>query len=262
MQSSTSCAASHRQRSEGARRRHAATQSMFKLSGWERVSTLMPGHTISRQKDWWETGNQVATKITDQIDLWSRKPQHSETLRRAMKGAESESVLHQLAWATIHDEVRLKHYFSTGQAAHLRGAEGTVVCTDGSVHLDVLENGHTKALLGEGIAADAYQAEEGGAEIALTRQADEVLWWGCDTKALLQGLQAWQSTIFHPSPDNHQMLPVLQTVVEKAARQTRQTHEFWLKAHAGMGLNEEADISMSWYTRPPSWGPGIPGHRG
>eukprot|EP00961_Rhodomonas_salina_P280290 3786497-Rhodomonas_salina.1 len=38
--------------------------------------------------------------------------------------------------------------------------------------------------------ADAYQEEAGGAEIALTRHTDDVLWWGCDTKALLQGLQA------------------------------------------------------------------------
>eukprot|EP00961_Rhodomonas_salina_P077337 1037200-Rhodomonas_salina.1 len=65
-----------------------------------------------------------------------------------MKGAERAGVLRQLAWATIHDKAHLKHYFSVGQAAHLRGAEGTVLCTDGSVHLDVLENGHTKASLG------------------------------------------------------------------------------------------------------------------
>eukprot|EP00961_Rhodomonas_salina_P181569 2450808-Rhodomonas_salina.1 len=38
------------------------------------------------------------------------------------------------------------------------------------------------------------------------------------------------------------MRTAVQTVVEKAARQTRQTQAFWLKAHAGMGLNKEADI--------------------
>eukprot|EP00961_Rhodomonas_salina_P286627 3872874-Rhodomonas_salina.2 len=45
-----------------------------------------------------------------------------------------DSVRRQLAWATIHDGVRLEHYFSAGQAAHLRGAdsEGTVLFTDGS----------------------------------------------------------------------------------------------------------------------------------
>eukprot|EP00961_Rhodomonas_salina_P034779 468195-Rhodomonas_salina.1 len=38
------------------------------------------------------------------------------------------------------------------------------------------------------------------------------------------------------------MRPALQRVVEKAATQTQPTHAFWLKAHAGVGLNEEADI--------------------
>lgn len=92
-------------------------------------------HQQTEASDWWETGNPVATKITDHSDLWSRKPRHSETLRRALKGAESEGVRRQLAWATIHGDVRLEHYFGAGQAAHLRDAEGTVLCTDGSVHL-------------------------------------------------------------------------------------------------------------------------------
>eukprot|EP00961_Rhodomonas_salina_P079056 1063005-Rhodomonas_salina.1 len=140
-------------------RKFKLPQSM--LSGWKLASSLMQGHTISRQKDWWETGNPVATKITDHLDLWSRTPRHSETLRRAMKRAESAGVRRQLAWATIHDEVCLEHYFSMGQAAHLRGAEGTVLCTDGSVHLDVLENGHTKASLWAGIA---YREGDGQGE--------------------------------------------------------------------------------------------------
>lgn len=132
------------------------------------------------------------------------------------------------------------------------------MCTDGSVKLQVLDNGHTKASLGAGLSyrqgygedlaigiegrADAYQAEAGGADIALVRHAHDVLYWGCNTKALLQGLQAWQHTLFRPSPYNQRMRPALQRLVETAATQTRPTHAFWVKAHAGHGGNEGADI--------------------
>eukprot|EP00961_Rhodomonas_salina_P274185 3704217-Rhodomonas_salina.1 len=52
-----------------------------------------------------------------------------------MKGMDSCSARQQLAWSTVHEDQRLEDYFSSGQAAHLRTARGTVVCTDWSVKL-------------------------------------------------------------------------------------------------------------------------------
>eukprot|EP00961_Rhodomonas_salina_P017387 233894-Rhodomonas_salina.1 len=113
----------------------------------------MPGQPISRRKGWWVTGNPVATNSKDHLDLWVLRtsPVHKETLRRAMKGMDSCSARQQLAWSTVHEDQRLEDYFSAGQATHLRTAGGTVVCTDWSVKLSVLENGHTKASLGAGL---------------------------------------------------------------------------------------------------------------
>eukprot|EP00961_Rhodomonas_salina_P180415 2435146-Rhodomonas_salina.1 len=215
----------------------------------------MQGHDISRRKEWWVTGNPVSTKTKDHLDLWARRPKDcaSQTLRSAFNHREEDEVTSQLAWHTIHDDPRLEDYFGAGQGAHLRGATGTVLCTDGSVKLQVLENGHTKASLGAGVAyrdgdgtdqgfglegrADAYEAESGAANIVMTVHADDDLHWGCDSKALLQGLAAWQNDLFRPSPHDHHLRLALKTLVETAAAQTAPTHAYWFKAHAGMELN-------------------------
>eukprot|EP00961_Rhodomonas_salina_P035726 480488-Rhodomonas_salina.1 len=46
-------------------------QGMMKR--WERKSTLMPGQSISRKMGWWKTGDPVATKTKDHLDLWAPK---------------------------------------------------------------------------------------------------------------------------------------------------------------------------------------------
>eukprot|EP00961_Rhodomonas_salina_P208982 2820334-Rhodomonas_salina.1 len=180
---------------------------------------------------WWKTGDPVATKTKDHLDLWMPKgvEVNSETLRRAMAGEGTEAVRAQLAWATIHEDERLEDYFGAGQASHLRGAEGVVMCTDGSVKLSQLDNGHTKASLGAGLAyrgtdgedegigvegrADAYEAEGGGINEALRRHKADKLFVGCDTKALLQGMARWQNILFPPSPHDHRIRSTLMTAV-------------------------------------------------
>eukprot|EP00961_Rhodomonas_salina_P113438 1526135-Rhodomonas_salina.2 len=61
-----------------------------------------------------------------------------------MKGMDSSSARQQLAWSTVHEDQRLEDYFSSGQAAHLRTAGGTVVCTDWIVKLSVRRTGTRK----------------------------------------------------------------------------------------------------------------------
>eukprot|EP00961_Rhodomonas_salina_P210531 2842729-Rhodomonas_salina.1 len=60
-------------------------------------------------------------------------------LRDALKSMDDPSVTGLLAWGTIHSG-RTEDYFAAGQAAHLRDRTGTVMCTDGSVHLHTLDN--------------------------------------------------------------------------------------------------------------------------
>eukprot|EP00961_Rhodomonas_salina_P238216 3219826-Rhodomonas_salina.1 len=67
------------------------------------------------------------------------------------------SVSELLAWHTVHGG-RVEHYFEAGQAARLREEPGTVVCTDCSVHLEMLDNSHIRASLGAGIT---YRAHDG-----------------------------------------------------------------------------------------------------
>eukprot|EP00961_Rhodomonas_salina_P064916 873469-Rhodomonas_salina.2 len=131
---------------------------------WEQKVTLMPGQPISRRKGWWETGNQVATNSKDHLDLWALKTSavHKEALLQAMKGMGSSLVRQLLAWSTVHEDQLLEDYFSTGQVAHLRTVRGTVVFWDKSVKLSVLENGHTKASLGAGLAYREGDGEDKG----------------------------------------------------------------------------------------------------
>lgn len=62
--------------------------------------------------------------------------------------------------------------------------------------------------------ADSYQEEGGAALISMNRHQHQELWWVCNTKALLQGLSAWQNELFLPSLHNHCLHPVLNQVLQ------------------------------------------------
>eukprot|EP00961_Rhodomonas_salina_P282231 3813458-Rhodomonas_salina.3 len=160
-----------------------------------------------------------------------------------------------LVWHTIHGG-SVEHYFEAGQAAHLLEEPGTVVCTDSSVHLETLDNGHVRASLGAGIAYRAHDGVDRGEGVTGRADASQVegqaailgiaenpgrLALGMDNLSYLHGLSVWQHTLLLPSPHNHRIREVLKEGVKLCAQREEELLLFWVKGHAGMEVNVRFD---------------------